>query len=319
MLRGLSYPRILSAAAATAGLLFAKTCCVVEREGRQLSEAATSDQALRNPRELDACKTLGLPTPREASASTKVIVIKHLFSDDEIDQLVAVAKGLQRKHLVGDVKRDKHGEAVSVATDMVWQTSYLHTNGEFARRLPEIRKKILLAFSSVDDEHFHLISTRRKSTGGGERSEDSDNINLRTVEFHEYWPGGQLNSDLHYDAGSLITMDIMLTNPGEDFCGGQLVTPYVFPIEKESCERESGKKVFFPVENFRKGDAAFFLSHKYHNVLPVRRGKRTVLVVEVWEGPEKSCPHRCLTSGPCKYSLARAHIDSYRQHLAILG
>jgi len=195
----------------------------------------------------------------------------------------------------------------------VWKTSYLHTNGEFANRLPSIRSKLLDAFSMVDDQHFHLISARRESTMEDPSETDQRRFNLRTVEFHEYRPGGQLKRDLHYDAGSFITMDVMLANPGEDFSGGELATPNI------GAREENTQRKYTPVEQFEKGDAAFFLSHKYHNVLPVTAGKRTVLVVELWEGPEKSCPHRCLTTGPCKHSLTKSQIDGFRQHLAILG
>ena len=44
---------------------------------------------------------------------------------------------------------------------------------------------------------------------------------------------------------------------------------------------------------FERGDALVFVSHKYHCVAPVTHGERRVLVIELWEGEERSCPHRC--------------------------
>ena len=41
------------------------------------------------------------------------------------------------------------------------------------------------------------------------------------------------------------------------------------------------------------GDALVFVSHKFHSVTPVTSGKRSVLVLEFWEGDEKKCNHRC--------------------------
>ena len=69
------------------------------------------------------------------------------------------------------------------------------------------------------------------------------------MESHEYRPGGRLVDDKHYDAGSVITMDIMLADPGVDFTGGELVTP------------ESDGSLSRP--EFNQGDAVLFVSHKY--------------------------------------------------------
>jgi hypothetical protein len=379
-----------------------------------------------------------------------VVVLKRLFSHAEVDHVVATAQGLRRAHRVGDVARDRHGESVLAATDMVWRTSYLHTNGEFARRLPEVKARLTAALRQVDDEHFRVMARRREaraegtvgtvgavgtakvgtagtvgttagtagnaeragvggaidghergrqavrdaaggpaasgpaarpvSNGGQQQNQhkgdsggnedgnrggiaapspccdatpsstsspsnsatsatcststtcsSSSDFHLRTVEFHEYWPGGQLKSDLHYDAGSCITVDVCLASPGGDFQGGQLATPDLGGggegssggdgdgSSEGSGNNRSKSRPLVAVEGFEKGDAAFFVSHKYHNVLPVTAGKRMVLVAEIWEGPEKSCPHRCLTAGPCTHSLGRAQMSGSRQHLAILG
>lgn len=48
------------------------------------------------------------------------------------------------------------------------------------------------------------------------------------------------------------------------------------------------------------GDALVFVSHKPHFVAPVLAGERRVLIMEVWEGEERTCPHRCeARRGPC--------------------
>lgn len=106
------------------------------------------------------------------------------------------------------------------------------------------------------------------------------------MEYHEYSVGGRLSAAAHYDAGSLLTLDIMLSTPGVDFDGGE----FVAPLADGTCSR---------VPDFTKGDAIVFLSHKYHNIEPVTRGSRVVLVAELWEGPEKECPHRCNTTDTC--------------------
>ena len=315
--------------------------------------AEVPEGQLRNPRERAACVALGLPLPREASEATDVVVIKNLFTDAEVEHIIRTAKGLQRAHRVGDVKRDMHGNEISRATNMVWRTTYLHTNGEFTARLPEVRERLVSAIAQIDGEQHGLIAARRNAyfakekTGGGEKTKketkemakltgDADDLfHLRTCEFHEYWPGGQLKSQLHYDAGSFYTIDVCLASPGKDFTGGQLATPHLLAVPAGAAEDDDAlggsthssspgppspaTRRFDIVESFEKGDAAVFLSHKYHNVMPVTSGKRMVLVAELWEGPEKQCPHRCLSASPCGLSLSKVQMDGSRQHLAILG
>ena len=93
--------------------------------------------------------------------------------------------------------------------DGEWRTSYLHTGGRFRQREPELYvtaldpaldnaqssrryNKLREAFIEVDREHWGLLNDRKE-------------LNLRSVEVHEYGAGGQLAAQGHYDAGSLIT------------------------------------------------------------------------------------------------------------------
>ena len=50
-------------------------------------------------------------------------------------------------------------------------------------------------------------------------------------------------------------------------------------------------------------------SHKYHSVQPVLSGHRQCMVLELWEGDERSCAHRCTQRfGECDYSQMTATI-----------
>ena len=166
--------------------------------------------------------------------------------------------------------------------------------------LPALYAKIFRAMVDSDQNHFHILNH-------DEHYEDSQDqtLNLRTVEFHEYTPGGSLREKLHYDAGSIVTIDICL---GNEFEGGELTFPEV-----------DGSTTVVDSKQFQKGDAAFFMSHKYHNVLPVTGGLRRVLVAELWRGPNKTCPHRCCTIGSCDYNMSRNLMERSREHLSILG
>ena len=59
----------------------------------------------------------------------------------------------------------------------------------------------------------------------------------------------------------------------------------------------------FETQSFERGDALVFVSHKPHCVGPVTRGRRSVLIMELWEGEERECAHRCERHfTPCGHS-----------------
>eukprot|EP00435_Cladocopium_sp_Y103_P010807 s1476_g2.t2 len=114
---------------------------------------------------------------------------------------------------------------------------------------------------------------------------------VRVAEFHEMHPGGGLRDPNHYDVGSLITVDVMLE---EAEAGGRFQT-----LEP------SGRLLS---HRFKAGDALVFQGHKYHCVSPVKKGRRRVLVVELWRGRERCCGHRwalTLHSWSCQSLLRR--------------
>lgn len=247
----------------------------------------------------------------------KYTVLRNLLSGEECDELVAKVKELQSRQACATIQRDPDGKHTTIGT---WKTSYLHSGGCFPQYFPDLKLKLRKATVEADAESWGLL-----------RARDLAKVNYRTVEFHvressprrcmtdehdtqlspfssylqEYSKGGRLNAERHYDAGSIITMDIMLSEPGKDFTGGELCTP-----EADG----SVQRV-----DFRRGDAALFVSHKFHNVRPVEQGRRTVLVLELWDGPEKTCAHRCLTTGPCSYSLSQAQISNAGHMAGVLG
>mmetsp|Transcript_30254 Transcript_30254/g.78453 ORF Transcript_30254/g.78453 Transcript_30254/m.78453 type:complete len:104 (-) Transcript_30254:1128-1439(-) len=74
------------------------------------------------------------------------------------------------------------------------------------------------------------------------------------------------------------TIDCMLSH-ADDFEGGDFQTLEV-----------DGRLQSHP---FMRGDVQIFRSHKYHSVSNITAGERRVLVIELWEGPERFCAHRC--------------------------
>ena len=81
----------------------------------------------------------------------------------------------------------------------------------------------------------------------------------------------------HVDQGSLVTIDILLSDPAE-IEGGVLQT-----LEADGA--------LLP-HAWEQGDALVFLSHKYHCVSELTGGTRQVMVCEFWEGTENWAPTR---------------------------
>jgi hypothetical protein len=249
----------------------------------------------RNPTEEADSLALNLLPPSKAQ-HTKAIRVKEFLSHDEVAWVISAIRRLQRSRCAATIERDARGK---LAPNGEWRTSYLHAEGHFRQALPNLYAKLRRAIEDADhEEGWGLVSARLP-----------ERVNFRTIECHEYGAGGQLSEPLHYDAGSLVTIDVMLADPNMDFDGGQLATT-----------EPSGEVLTHDLD---KGDALIFVSHKYHNVLPVTRGKRMVLVAELWEGPERMCAHRCPCNvemaSTCDYTLGRSHVASVGQHVALLG
>jgi len=285
-------------------LLSGASCLLLTFIKRSAVVLDDDDFTLRNPDENASCIALGLPTPTTAQAS-HVHLVKSFLSPVEIEQLVSFARQMKHTHKVGVATKDKGGVLSSSIQDTVWTTSFLHTNNLLEKHLPDLQKKLLNGLLAVDQEVFHVVDNNDDDDDDNDNDDKVLPLNLRTVEYHEYVPGGNLKEQLHYDAGSLITIDILLE---DDFVGGELAFPEI-----------DGSTTVIGSDQFQKGDAAFFVSHKYHNVSPITSGKRTVLVCELWRGPQKCCPHRCKRLGNCTYSLGRSHLEQSREHLSILG
>ena len=173
-------------------------------------KAQGQDSECLNANTEESCRALGLPTPAEAQR-LPAVRLPAFLSDAEIQSLCAEIAHAQIEQHVGMLERDVNESPTAFG---VWRTSYLHTGGFLRRRMPELHAKLRRAMTAVDAEHWQLLSQK-----------DNARLHLRTCECHEYGAGGGLRADNHYDAGSCITIDVMLAEPGVDFEGGALVMP----------------------------------------------------------------------------------------------
>jgi len=216
--------------------------------------------------------------PEEVAQRTSVVRMPRFLSDDDIEHLHEVA-GAVRRDLEHEGRVGSHDLAYRQSSPkLTWSTVFL--NHRLAELLPELADRLFAAAREVDaQESWGLL-------GSSDCQGESHPPSFRVAELHEVQPGGGLRLNTHYDYGSLVTLDLMLAEPGSDFEGGQIQT-----LESDGSVRTHA---------FEQGDLLLFQSHKYHSVTPVTRGIRRVCVVEIWEGLPRRCPRRCSDPwGPC--------------------
>jgi len=204
-----------------------------------------------------------LPNPATAQR-TSVVRIPAFVDDTEIGAIHAAAAAVRAD--AGERLRSNGLE------EDTWSTVFF--NHRLAELLPSIYEKLVAAARQADAAHgWNVLDAERQS------------LAMRCAEYHTVHTAGGLPIKKHYDYGSLVTMDIMLS-PTSDFEGG------VFSTLEEDGELRP--------HTFERGDLLLFLSHKYHCVQPVTSGTRQVLVCELWEGLARRCNTRCdLPWGPC--------------------
>lgn len=214
-----------------------------------------------------------LPSMTEAQL-TKVVRIPRLFSDEDMQKVHALQRSLADELGSASARERgqspaayKTGAAIEPELQPGWSITYLNTGGAFASALPELREKVLRAARRVDEANWGILQ------------QATEPIVPRCVEYHRVTPPGSLPHLYHNDEGSALTCDVMLSEPGVDFSGGEFQT-----LEGDGTLVKHA---------FGKGDCLVFVSHKPHCVSPVKSGERRVLVIELWEGIERQCGHRC--------------------------
>jgi len=186
---------------------------------------------------------------------------------------------MQSIHELAFAVRAEQGKWHGLATGN-WQTTFV--NQRLPQLLPELWARMVGAMREADAAHFGVLDEHARHA-----------LNLRSAEYHEVLPSGGLPIPKHLDYGSILTIDLMLSDTSE-FEGGVFST-----LEPDGMLHK---------HTFERSDAIIFLSHKYHCVSPVTAGRRNVLVAELWEGLPRPCPQRCSDPwGPCycKYAPRR--------------
>ena len=218
--------------------------------------------------------------PRERAVLTSAIRIPNFLSHDEVKKVCEVSGALESQ--CGTKQTDSDGVYRAVGTHK-W--IFLHTDDLFEKNLSWLQQRICKVCRDVDEnEKWGLLDGREA---------------FRTAEHHLYTQGGALIDKDHIDTGSLVTIDIMLSQRDKDFYGGDLV---VFEKDEEV------------VPQMDLGDAVVFVSHKPHYVRQVTAGTRKVFVAELWRGEKRTCAHRCDQAfGVCHFTRFVSRCNSMLQ------
>ena len=270
----------------------------INHDNSNNSDTPTAD---RTGQETDQfCHSLRLPTPQQAQQIKILKAWKELLTKSQRQDILTAASKARSEGKVAFVERSGSSGRWQLGGN--WRTTYLHSNhfidtiidtDQFLEKcLLEISKKANSSSPEGWNRIHDLLYTEDKQR--------RRRLNFRTIELHEYRRGGALPARQHYDAGSLVTIDVILR---DEFEGGELNCPvYENVNDSSTLLRKEYATDFF----HKAGYAILFPSHKFHNVEPVTKGKRVVLVCEIWDGDKKSCAHRCLQNHDgkdCHYDL----------------
>lgn len=203
----------------------------------------------------------------EATAQkTQAVRVRGLLSRSDIDDIHRAAAALAHQRADATIDRSAWGQP-----NGTWTVTFLNTAGAFEAALPELYARVRDAALAVDREHWNVTS-------------GVEHVNYRVAEYHTMHSTldgqptkGGLHTVRHCDQGSLITIDVLLTELSE-IEGGVLQT-----LEADGTLLS---------HEWEQGDALVFLSHKYHCVSTLTRGTRQVMVCELWQGTENLTPSR---------------------------
>ena len=227
--------------------------------------------------------------PNLPAVRSRVHLVKEVLSAGDIADLDALYARIKREALASALaagSEELSHPSLSGLIDSPHHTAFLHVNSVIDKELPHVFAKVLGAMVGADRAAgWGLLSPIVHKDDAAQGSElepepqpepepgEAGWGNIRVVEYHEYGVGGQVNDPKHTDAGSLVTMSVMLSDASE-FTGGNFTT-----LE------EDGSVTGFP--DFQRGDGLVFISEKYHSVQMVETGTRRSLVTELWAGPRE--------------------------------
>jgi hypothetical protein len=164
----------------------------------------------------------------EEAQLASTVSLPALLSSAELQQLLGVCERIRKEVGAVNARKGARTEAgtETKTVESTWQTVYLNTNNLLKLYAPELYQKFVEVIRREDSAHWGLI--------------DDQEVNVRVAEFHTVLPGGSLADPGHYDWGSLVTLDIMLSEPSTDFEGGEFVLPRGIATGNAGCKDATG-------------------------------------------------------------------------------
>ena len=190
---------------------------------------------------------------------TSVKRLAGFLSDADMEAIHAAAAQVREEKGAASDRRNCYEREVREGGRTVF------VNERLWQLLPDLFERCLEAVRAADAELW------------GGVLEGREQISLRSAEYHTVL-ASPVAMPVHNDYGSLVTMDFMLSDTSE-FEGGLFQTA------------ESDGTLL--THDFERGDALLFLSHKFHAVTALEKGRRNIMVCELWEGVPRRCPQRC--------------------------
>mmetsp|Transcript_17775 Transcript_17775/g.45973 ORF Transcript_17775/g.45973 Transcript_17775/m.45973 type:complete len:296 (-) Transcript_17775:214-1101(-) len=223
-------------------------------------------------RYLQLCSTSLHEVDDEVAQASDVVRFDGLLSEDEVNQILKLADTTAATSPDVVFDRSSWSDLLPASgmpgeePESHWQVVFLQANHVLQTQLPAITSKL---------RHAARVADAR--TWNATLGVLDEHLGIRCAEVHTQKIGGGLPDPEHRDYGSLITLDVMLSDANA-FEGGQFTTT-----------GEAGRR---ETHAFSRGSALAFLSLKRHGVRPVTAGERRVLVVEFWQGVDVSVAGR---------------------------
>jgi|EP01049_Picozoa_sp_SAG25_P003912 hypothetical protein len=134
---------------------------------------------------------------------TSVVRLPGLLDAGEVQQIVRCAEDVRAAYPSAMLS---FNDRSSLSKRGNWTTTYLHTGGHFKDSLPAIYGKLEAAAHAVDAENWQMMEGQSSGAQPG-----VPGVHVRTLEHHQVESGGSLPEQEHYDSGSLVTLDVMLS------------------------------------------------------------------------------------------------------------
>jgi len=188
---------------------------------------------------------------------SKVSVKRELLTSEDIEDLLRMAdairseEGIEGNNPENSTHECKHAIMINNDNRLRWE-------------LPGVLGKVV-KFAEESLERGEWC----KEGGPLNAIEGIEGLTVRVAEVWTYEVGGGLVDNYHLDTDSIVTIVCLLSEIVE-FEGGKFQT-----FEVGDTQLDYGME---------RGDGACLVSHKYHNIERVSRGRRKSLVVEMWEG-----------------------------------